>query len=182
MVLIFISSVFILYDFVFMEKPKLTIETTPKSTGNEGLDKEREWRDKSGMCEHKDRSRYVAHEGDIPLECDVADDNVDKRKSNNDENAYPDKHLATEKAGDSTWICNDCHIIICDNCTQEYSDSSPDTTTASQAEFPLTNKKESESNPEKTNEVDSDKKESESNTEEPDEVDSEMPSFLDMDE
>lgn len=204
----YLVALFLFY-IVFIERPKLTLETQPRSTGNEGVDHEREWRNKSGLCEHRDRSRHVSHGGDPPLECDIADDDAE-RKSSYEENANPDKHYATEKPGDSTWICDNCHMIICDGCTQDYSDSSPDTTTASQAEFPVIEKIDStsqntgevdskeESNPQNTEEVFSREDSDMQNTEEVDSKEesnpqksveqdfyepySEMPSFLNMDD
>ena len=133
------------------ERPKLTIETKQKSTGNEGLDAEKEWRDKAAMCEHKDKSVYLADKGDDfdPMLCDMSSGGPEQVKSNYEETTNPDKHPAVTKAGDSAWLCNDCQAIICDNCAVDYSDSSAATTTASQADFPVSEQvteKSSESN------------------------------------
>ena len=129
------------------ERPKLTVETKQKDTGNEGLDREKEWRDKAAMCEHKNKSVYLADEGDDsnPMLCDMTSGGPEQGKSNYEKTTNPDKHPAVAKAGDSAWVCDDCLAVICDDCTVYYSDSSAGTTTASQADFPLSERVTAES-------------------------------------
>lgn len=76
---------------------------TQAGTGNQGIDAEGEWRVKAGDCEHKNLGIFIAHEGDQPTYCDIADDRKDERRATGYlESTYPDKHPATEHADDST--------------------------------------------------------------------------------
>lgn len=95
------------------------METKTPSTGNEGLDAEKAWRDKAAMCEHPNIGLYVADEKDDidPMLCDVAgSSDEEKGRSNLEKTLYPVKYAAVSKSGDSAFYCRGCHMIICDNC------------------------------------------------------------------
>jgi hypothetical protein len=104
------------------KKPNLTIETNP-STGNEGLDAEKEWRNKSSFCEHDKLFKYLADENDNtnPMLCDYTGDSEDVAgQSSKDQSDIPKKHPAVKGEGDWAHICDNCHAVICKNCHVEY--------------------------------------------------------------
>jgi hypothetical protein len=105
------------------EKPNLTIDTK-NSTGNEGLDREKQWRKESSFCEHSELSMYIGDENDnkSPLGCDFVGDHeeVGEQLTKDQEN-IPKKHPAVEGEGDVAFICDNCHAVICKNCYTEYS-------------------------------------------------------------
>jgi hypothetical protein len=57
-----------------MKKPILNINTKAITSGHEGLNKEKEWRDKTSSCEHPKSSIYIGGSQDNkdPLLCDAA--------------------------------------------------------------------------------------------------------------
>jgi hypothetical protein len=119
-------------------RPKLTIETKAPTTGNKGLDLEKEWRQKSAKCEHPEWDKYYkVSDGSPKLDCDAAGDATEEKGlSNFDKETNPIKHPAVNKEGDWAWICKTCNFIKCRDCTAEYSDQSSGTPTPSQVEFP----------------------------------------------
>jgi hypothetical protein len=119
------------------DRPKLKIDTSVASTGNEGLDKEKQWRDKAALCEHNKTSLYISDEKDNkdPLLCDVTHDFEDNGKTCFDKETNPSKHPAVEGDGDVAFICDNCHTVVCKDCVEEY--SSTETTPVSPV-FPFT--------------------------------------------
>lgn len=106
-------------------KPNLSIDTKTPSSGNEGLDKEQAWREKSAFCEHDFEALYQADEKDStsPVECDFTHDtNDDAGKSKLEKMNNPTKHPAVEGEGDVAFLCNKCHAIACKDCIEDYSD------------------------------------------------------------
>jgi hypothetical protein len=104
------------------KKPSLHIDTKPK-TGNEGLDAEKEWRENSSYCEHKEVFKYVADEKDNkdPMLCDFSNNFEETAgQSIKEQGDAPKKHPAVSKEGDWAYLCNDCHAVICKNCRVEY--------------------------------------------------------------
>lgn len=104
------------------DKPNLTIDTNP-STGNEGLDAEKRWREKSAYCEHEDVSIYEADENDNvdPMLCDYTGDSEETAgQSTAEQSSAPKKHPAVVGEGDWAYICNDCHAVICKDCNVDY--------------------------------------------------------------
>ena len=103
-------------------KPKLSIDINP-STGNEGLDAEKEWRKKSAYCEHDD---YFIYEGDKndntdPMLCDFSGDHEDtKDQSIAEQYSKPIKHRAIEHEGDWAYVCNNCFAVKCKDCFVDY--------------------------------------------------------------
>jgi|ERR1700761_5202121 len=108
-----------------IKKPGLKLETKPASTGNEGLDREMEWRKKSGNCEHTKTFNYVADENDLkdPLLCDMANDENEALKPTKVKEMFPEKHPAVKNVGDVAKLCDYCHMVICKDCEQHYSSS-----------------------------------------------------------
>lgn len=121
-----------------MKKPKLNIDTKPITSGNEGLDKEKQQRDNMANCEHPKMSYYVADGGDNidPITCDATASPTEAARSARDAELHPIKHPAVEGAGDVAFICDSCMMIICKNCIMETAPNTPDTPTAFTADFP----------------------------------------------
>ena len=91
------------------------------------------------MCEHPNLTTYVAGSPDEkdPMLCDVAGDASEEPvKSIQKEETQPDKHPAVTKKGDTASVCQDCHMVICDNCIEDHSDQEYNTPTPSQVDFP----------------------------------------------
>jgi hypothetical protein len=104
------------------DKPKLKIDTNP-STGNEGLDAEKEWRKKSAYCEHKKHFVYEGDENDNtdPMLCDFSGDFEDtKDQSIAEQSSNPKKHPAIQHEGDWAYVCSDCFAVVCKDCMVDY--------------------------------------------------------------
>lgn len=104
------------------DKPNLTIDTNP-STGNEGLDAEKKWREKSAYCEHEEISIYEADENDNtdPMLCDFIGDSEEiEGQSTIEQHSAPKKHPAVVGEGDWAYVCNNCQAVICKDCNVNY--------------------------------------------------------------
>jgi hypothetical protein len=150
-----LSDIVIEHSIVLMDgednnnksKPKLTIETKSRTTGNKGLDLEKQWREKSGKCEHPGWDKVYKETDEEPkLDCDAAGDGEEEQGlSNFDKETKPVKHTALEDKGDWAWVCKYCNFIRCKGCTVDYPDESSGTPTPSQMVFPNKVPSESES-------------------------------------
>lgn len=104
------------------DKPKLSIDTNP-STGNEGLDAEKEWRKKSAYCEHEDFFIYEGDKNDNtdPMLCDFSGDHEDtKDQSIEEQSSKPRKHRAIEHEEDWAYVCSNCFAVVCKGCIVDY--------------------------------------------------------------